>query len=356
MTSLLFIMVLLFSYIGWHLGYEGFIIVGDVNVPDWLNRSISAGLLFINLSLVGSFIIGEYSVKIFKFIIPLIILSVLNSIFFMPGLISGPVATIYFVVIGVLRKTSRESLVRAVIITGITVIYQILAMSMRTGSISLNPTYFSIYTALMLSIDMILVILLIWAYGGVKYVRRMEFLVYPGRTRDERSMFRIVESEAKSSEPVSEKQASSVNVGGGVTKFERLLFGVFIIVVQVAQWMFILWVCSRDNLFLEALVMTTSFICHGMIISKRKHLKPIILCTLGATAMFHFAARFSISFHHSQFFPIIIGLILVYTLYRVSHEFEKTAKKKLEHEQERINKLKSRVDNAWRELERLSRS
>jgi len=221
--------------------------------------------------------------------------------------------------------------------------------------ITQTPLYIetSMFVRMRLSIDSLLLVGLIFCIGGVIYEGRrsskkdhhrrrgtLESLVFPGRTYETRA-------EINDEDPTVERFVL-------LDKFERYLFGAVIIGVQVAQWMFILWICSRDNLFLEALVMTTSFICHGMIISKRKHLKPISLCTLAATAMFYTAARFSIPFQYSQFFHIIIGLILVYTLYRVSHEFEKTAKKKLESEQKRINKLESRIDDAWRELERLS--
>jgi ABC-type iron transport system FetAB permease component len=96
-----------------------------------------------------------------------------------------------------------------------------------------------------------------------------------------------------------------------------------IAVVQVLQWGFILFICSLDNYFLDVLVMTVSFICHGMIISKRKHLKPILLCTAVATEMFYLGAKITVSFRYSQFFPVLIGLLLVYAVYRIGHRYEK---------------------------------
>jgi len=228
-------------------------------------------------------------------------------------------------------------------------------MSMRIGHLTITPTDISVYTALMFSIDAILVLLLVWAYGGVKHVRRVEFLVFPRRTRDGQQRLRIIESETSDSKQIPQAATTDVDINrSSVTSFEKWLMKAFILSIQILQWIFILWVCSLDNLFLEGLVMTTSFICHGMIISRRNHLKPVVLCTLAATAMFYTAARFSISFQYSQFIHIIIGLILSYTLYLVAIQFEKNAKKELKSELERIKKLESRVDNAWKELERLS--
>jgi len=332
---------MLFCYIGWHLGYDGLILVGEVVIPDWLNVLIGSILCLVQLSLVGSYILNYYSFKILKFTIPLIIVADISCLFLGFGLVSGPIATLYFIIIGILKKDTKRSLLRALVITVLTIGYQAVAVFLKTGKLDFNYQM-PVYTALMFSIDMILLTLLIWMIGGAQNVSKLEFLVFPGRIRDER-----ISSE-------SSKASPQVIDGVQVSKFEQWLMGAVLIVVQVLQWMFILWICSFDNPFLDVLVMTTSFICHSMIIAKRKHLKPIILCTLAATAMFYVAARFTISFQYSQFFSIVIGLVLVYMVYRIGYYFEMKAKTKARAEIKRIEALEVQIAKAWEQLDRLS--
>lgn len=336
MTSLLFGMTLLFCYIGWHLGYEGFIIVGDITVPYWTRQVVSFMFLLINLSLQGGFALDEYGWKILRYSIPLTVLdAVAILVFGAPNAIfSGPVPLLFFMFLAI--KKDKRLWWRPLAINAGVIIYQIVASIFTQTPLS-NA---SMYTVFRMSIDNGLVHLLFYMMGGVKY-HGLEQLVFPGRAGDDRDRHEHRQTDSKS--------PSDVPVG----KFETWVMRVVITSVQVIQWVFILWICSLDNLFLDALVMTTSFICHGLIISRRQHLRPIILCTLAATAMFYFAARFTLSFQYSQFFPIVIGLLLTYTMYRVSYQIELAAQAKAEEDLRRITKLEREMDAAWKCLDEL---
>lgn len=343
MTSLLFGMVVLFCYIGWHLGYDGLIIAGEIVLPEPVIYTICKILVFINLTIVGSFVMNEYTRKIIFYTVPLVILTGVFDSLNLETIGSGPLQVVYFLILVLITKktTFKGALLRTLIMNVIIIGYQMVAIIFKTGQLTFNYAL-PFYTGLMFSIDMIILLLLVWSIGGVKNERKLERLVFPGRVFDEKTRD---ESHQRDSE-------SSLDVPVGA--FEQWVMRSVIGAVQILQWGFILWICSLDNMFLDAFVMTTSFICHGMVISKRKHLKPIILCTLAATAMFYFAARFTISFRYSQFFPILVGLILVYTMYRISYEFEKAEQEKLKKELERIKKLESQLDEAWKQIDRLS--
>ena len=339
MTSLLFAMVTLFCYISWHLGYHGLVLVGNINIPQWLMYIICKVLFIINMIFYGSYVIDEYSYKPLLYLIPILILSMISDYFKIYGIVAGPIQMLYFVMLSFILKPDRKksAIMRSLLINGVTVGYQLLAIIFKTGNFTLDSELPQ-YMRLMFSIDMIVLLILVWSKGGVNN-GRVERLVFPGRTGNERN--RNVRSEG------DEKSEQDVPVG----KFEQWVMRSTILAVQIIQWVFILWVCSLDNLYLDALVMTTSFICHGMIISKRKHLKPIILCTLAATAMFYFAARFAISFQYSQFFPIVIGLLLVYTMYRIDYQFEKASQKKRENDIQRIKELELQLEDAWKHID-----
>lgn len=342
MTGLLFSMIVLFCYIGWHLGYDGLLLVGKLEVPMWINRMVCRFLYMITTAFVISFALDDYSYDVLKVIIPFSCFILIFNAHIPNAFLEMPIICIAILVIGFLRKDILWTFIRLFIIEAIGVIYQFIAMCMKAGSFNLD-TKVSFYFGVMFSIDLILVYILIWLIGGAKhYGRKLEPLVFPGRIRDDqnRNGSRKTDSQTASDIPVD--------------VFEKWIMRSVIAVVQIIQWMFILWVCNLDNLFLDALVMTTSFICHGMIINKRQHLKPIILCTLAATAMFYFAARFTISFRYSQFFPIIIGLLLVYILYRISYQIEVNAKTLAKQDLERIKVLEKQISEAWEHIDELS--
>lgn len=339
-TSFLFGMILMFCYIGWHLGYEGFIIVGDITMPPALIFLIQFVLFVVNLSLQGGFVLREYTWKILYFSLPVAVIEAGRAIFLpsVPNIVfSGILPIVIYIIAAIRRKSLKRTLISIAMVNVAILAHQFVVSCITQTPLTCDV---SIYTVLRLSVDSILLMLLFYSIGGVK--RELEFLVFPGRTRDERNCDVGRESDSTDSRSVP------------VDKFEKLVMRSVIAVVQVIQWMFILWVCSLDNLFLDALVMTTSFICHGTIINKRRHLKPVVLCTLVATAMFYFAARFTVSFTYSQFFPIFIGLLLTYTVYRVSYQFDKVAEERAEKDLQRIKALEMEIEDAWARLEELS--
>lgn len=281
MTSLLFAMVVLFSYIGWFLGYEGFLLVGDIELPRWV-RLITTTLLFsANFSLVSSYVLDRYHLDVFKAIIPFVIFYIVHLFIYPTVWVSGPIATAYLICVGVYRGDWKKTLKRAVFISVLTILYQLLSTTIKMGSpLFTHETTF--YVGAMFSIDMLIFTILIWAMGGVKYGRTIQLLVCPGRIRD--GEFR---DDSGAFCPQNDEFLR-------LTRFEKWIMKSVVMGIQVVQWIFILWVCSIDNLFIEGLVMTTSFICYGMIISRRNHFKPVWLCTLVSTAMFYFIARFTI--------------------------------------------------------------
>jgi len=340
MTSLLFGMVLLFSYIGWHLGYEGFIIVGHIEMPYIVEFCMRFALLSISFTLSVGFILREYTWNVLRYSIPLVCADAVRELIFpgMPNIItSGILPIIVLMMVAIPRKSIKRTFLSILLVESVVLIHQIM-VSQFTQTPLTNDV--PVYTILRLSIDAILLMALFYSLGGVN--RELEQMVFPGRTRDRQSRNESNKTDTQATDDVP------------LDGFEKWVMRSVIGVIQITQWTFILWICSLDNLFLDGLVMTTSFICHGMIINMRQHLKPIIICTLAATAMFYFAARFTMSFQYSQFFPIFIGLILVYTIYRISYQFEKAAKKKSKEDLKRIELLEKEMEEAWGHIDRLA--
>lgn len=343
MTSLLFGMATLFCYIAWCLGYEGFIIIGDVYIPQIIADLICAILFAIHMSLQTGFVMDWYNWKVLWFAIPLTFCNAIGCLYLPPIIFTGILPSIVFIFAAIKKHGWKKRSLRPLIVIAVTVAHQGFVSIFSNLNLAVD---ISMYQVLRLSISEILLTLLLYAIGGVLYhghrrSNRLELLVFPGRVRDDKNRNESRQPDQKSTEDVP------------VGTFEVWVMRAAIAVVQVLQWMFILWVCNLDNLFLDALVMTASFICYGMIISKRQHFKPVILCTLAATAMFYFAARFTISFQYSHFFPIFIGLLLAYTVYRISYEIEKANKQKLTKELERIYELETKIDQVWEQLEKL---
>lgn len=359
MTSLLFGMTILFCYIAWFLGYDGFVIVGDVELPWILSYISCAFLFFINMTLQTGFVMDWYDQRVFIFSIPLLIGNMIGSLFLPALIFTGFIPYILFIISAIKKhgwnknlKWYNQKLLRPFFLLFVVLTHQVMVSLLYDLVLNVN---ISMYQVFRISISEILLMLLLYSIGGVSYERnhrssvrtginranRLEFLVLPGQTRDEKHW------------NDSDKTVPQNTDDFPVNRFEVWVMRSTIAIVQIFQWMFILWICSLDNLFLDALVMTTSFICHGMIISKRKHLKPVILCTLAATAMFYFASRFTFSFQYSHFFPIFIGLVLVYTVYRISYEIETATKEGIKIDKERIEKLEEKVAEAWKQFDEL---
>ena len=356
MTSLLFFIITICSYIGWHLGYEGFIIVGDIYVPEFIRWIIAISLFLLNTSLFGGFVLDIYSLRILKYSIPITIIVYILNIFMFGDLISGPIATFLYGLIYIFLKLYKKEswiiwdFIRLPLASIILLSYNWISSQISQVDLSYSISF---YASLRLSIDANILMLLLFVVGWFiylnrkehKYARTLEYVVFPGRERSDRCG-------NESGSDVSQDQSYIYDVDPEHPS-EKWLMSVVILAIQVLQWIFILWVCSLDNLFLEALVMTTSFICHGLIINKRQHISPIILCTLAATAMFYFAARFSLPVQYSQLFPIIIGLMLVYILFRISYQFDQQVYERLKKERERLDQLAKKVDEAWEILDQL---
>jgi len=357
MTSMLLLMGLLFSFIAWHLGHTGFIINGRIRLPEPVSYISSVSLLFINFTLLLGFVLNIYTWTILKWSIPFTISIYIMSFITDPHLASGPIATGVIFIFLIVLKLNKWGYIRLLGITlGTIGINLLLSMIMDIGLLYGEA---NIYDMVRISLTVIIAMILVYSIGGVMYHERnrknnqnqldgvskgcLELLVFPGEGRHQEVSYD------------SDQLHTQTAQDGPVDKFEVWIMRSVIGLVQIGQWLFILWVCSRDNLFVDALAITTSFICHGMIISKRRHLSPIVLCMLAATGMFYFAARFTISFQYSPFFPIVIGLILVYTLYRVDHQFEMAKIKKAVRNQERLTELSRRMDEAWNRLEEIAK-
>ena len=168
-TSLLFVMILLFSYIGWYLNYDGFIIVGDIDLPQIVIFPMCFVLLLINMSLFGGFVLREYSLKILRYSIPLTLIEVVRALWLpsIPFYVTlGIVPTIIFLFSSIPRKSLKRTLWSLIIINAAILGHQYVVSQITQTTLSYGV---SIYTMLRLSVDSILLLVLFYSLGGVKY-------------------------------------------------------------------------------------------------------------------------------------------------------------------------------------------
>jgi hypothetical protein len=180
--------------------------------------------------------------------------------------------------------------------------YQLLAMAMKSFVITTSQASMPFYEGLIINIDLILVILLIFAIGGVDYVN--EHILVPG---------------SFSNPKPSTEDTRVLTEFNKIKGFKRLLAWALVMLIQLVQWGLILLACGLSNRLIEGLVITISFIAHGLIIRNRWHSNSLVVCSLLSVALFYLAASATVPFKYTQFLPIVIGLLLLYMLYRVGY-------------------------------------
>jgi len=336
MTMCIFAIIMLFTFIGFHIGYDGLLLVGEINLPVFARIAIEFILFSINSFLIMSTILAEYTKKIWKILIPFLTVWLPFSLFFPGSILATIVPVLYVLVWSIHRKDFKKSFLRFLIITGIICAYQFFSLILKVGYCSFEYNSLTMYQELMVSIDLIIFLTVIYAVGGEKYVRMdsCKLVLFPAEIQD----------------PADDHETSVImEQFQKLQGFKRLKGMSLLLGFQIIQWGLILLVCTADSLLLEGAVITTSFIAFGFIIQKRWHSKSILICTLSSVAMFYIAAKVTISFHYSQFFSVIIGLLLIYALYRIAICTEQ--KDESIQYAKRVKELEKEVANLWHAID-----
>jgi hypothetical protein len=287
--------------------------------------------------LMASTVLGLYSRKIIKvtglfigiyicvtFIISIVTfkISYFNPAFLQ--LITSFVLPLVFLVIMSMMSNQRiQSLKYLSAFSAIFILYSVLSIWSKTGQFVLVYNQMSQYAWFIWSIDMNIFSIALFLYGGVKHFRTRK---QPGLLglvlgTDRRKFILCPEAIDIPRQDSSDSQAiSELNQLKGVQK----LAAVFLILSsQIVLWMVYLGVCKIGNVFIEGMLITLSFVVNGFFIRRRWHSNSVILCTSICALMFYVSARAIPSYGYSQLFPVVIGIVLLYALYRIGIYIDK---------------------------------
>ncbi len=105
---------------------------------------------------------------------------------------------------------------------------------------------------------------------------------------------------------------------------KRLLVTTILGAFYIAQFFIILALCRIGNVLIEGSIISSSyFICGVTVFKKRWHARTKgeqngFLCTLLTGLVFYAAARFSIPVQYSFVLPVIIGMLIAYSLFLIT--------------------------------------
>lgn len=351
MSIFLFVIIALFTLVGFYLGHDGLILVGDIDLPIVVYGIINFIVFAIQFILLSCIILSEYSKKIFKIAIPYLIAYFVSVPFFSGYLKFIPTSAwvLYLLVWAIIRKDLKQSTKRALKISLFVMVFEFVELIVKAGQFTFGYNVLNQYQWLIYSIDLIIFITFLFAIGGEKHYELLGLAVR--RSRWERILCpEQIEDALDDAETSAELKIWQAMKGFARIRAMSLLLG-----FQLMQWTIILFVCFISNVFIEGLVITASFICHGFIIKRRWHSNSLIVCTLVSAAIFYVASHISISFQYSQLFPVVIGLVLIYSLYRVALLTD--AKNNIinvdQKEINKIDKLEQNIDIAWHRIDEI---
>ena len=311
MTLCLMATTVLFNLIGWTLGYQGFLIVGEIELNPLFINILFFLLVSVQTSVLASITWNMYGWKPLLYLLPYFILDFVLGIFIYQSslfsIYTFVLPILYILVLAfLLNKTEKcyKVLARLLVVILIICLYQGLTIYFKTGRFELGYNNVSAYVLLIYSIDLTLLYVVIYCYGGMKNVlEQMGKSLFPVQQWDAKVCQESVELDKWYNSLSIIKKAKAIS---------------FLLLLQILQWAFILFVCRLGNVLIEGLAITGSFLAYGLIIQKKWHSKCILICTVISSLMFYGAARMTLAYQYSQFMPILIGLFLLYALYRIA--------------------------------------
>ncbi|MCL2002750.1 MAG: hypothetical protein FWG72_01955 [Oscillospiraceae bacterium] len=305
LTACLFLAVTVCSYIAYKLGYDGLLLTGTWALPDWANVAVCFALFSAQSFLLFCVILDEYGKKIWRMLLPYLALD-LAAGFLLPALVqSGALPVVYLTVCAVVRRDVKRTALRAAIVCPALMLYQWFVLTVKLGGFIPDYNHAPLAQAVVASVDLIIIIGIFYAIGGEKHydTKTYKLVLFP---------------EAVEAARLDGEDREALTAFWNLTKFQRVRAMATLLGFQMLQWMVILAACAAGNVLVEGLIISASFIAYGFIVRRRWHSGSVTVCTILCAAMFYAAAKLSPAFKHTQLFPVLIGLLLIYGLYRVS--------------------------------------
>lgn len=324
-SIMLCIIVIMSTLVAWLLGYSGFLLIGEISLSPVIHNIIYAVLFYITFFIWIGISTNEYSSKLLMISIPYMIIYVLITPLFGGNLIaSSLIPFLYILCLGLLRKDLKMTSIRGVKFFTIIIIYQIISLAIKTGLFFFDQNNYTIYQILVLSMDSIIFHTLLFLYGGelYKHEKLVERLSKLGTWS---SMHRTFPREESSQEICFDNDEALLQVEFDSLTRTQQKFALFTYLgFYFIQCILVLGVINVVNYFfganiiIESIIVMISFIAHGFVLKEKWHSKSIIICTLVSCVIFFIAAKLTPAFTLFQLFPIIIGLLVSYSMYQIA--------------------------------------
>lgn len=203
------------------------------------------------------------------------------------------------------RISIRKVLIRYLILSCCVIGYQYISFIVKSG---LSVTDYGItldsISKIFYQIDQYILMALLYLKVGVDFaILPLELVV---RAKD----IEHATQDDEDLDAIKEFQALS--------KRKRIKTSVLLLAFQVFQLFCVLLVCMIGDRLLEGILILAGFFASGFVIKKRWHSNSLIVCTLSSVLMFYLSSRAILPANISMFMPIVIGLVISYSLYRVA--------------------------------------
>jgi len=340
MTLTASIAVTVGCFIASAMGHSNFLIGETPTLPFLAENSIALATFFTQFILWTGLALQEYSSKLIKLCAPYLAIHLAAAALMPLSLVvTTLLPMLYMLFLAYLRKDLKQSAVQLIKITAIIAIYQIISIPIKTSVVDWQtfnqPS--AIHVALY-SIDLIIFMLILYFEGVFSNVNIQIFLARsPWKHFMDAEDFKSPRADNEDLQAIQEVRSLPILPKIGAL---TILLG-----FNLVQWAIILIACHFGDIFLEGLILSISFLLHGLIIQRRWHSNSVTVCTITSTAIFYIGAKAIPGFYYTQLAPIVAGLLLVCGLYCLDVHLEQCKETEMEllHKTIDIEELKDEV-------------
>lgn len=307
--------ILIISYIATLMGSTYFRLPSEWNTSfiSWLMNSIlfqmSTFCIFafcfdFKIKQLALITLGYYPICIITHLFPM-----------NPILQSEAIPFLYQMIFAVIFKTNVKIVfLRYLFITAMMLSYQYITspikLSLDTNFITTEYNFVGPDVVLWYSLDQFLLYVILIIIR--KERGKNNALVEAGFSEHE--FFNVV-GNGKQEAEVSDETMDRFN---SLSKYQKLFIMIKIFAFQVSQMILILGICLIDNVLIEVAIIFPMFWIVRWILKNGWHSNNLIWCTITSLIAFYGGAKLTIPLHLSMLFPIITGVLIAYSIYRVA--------------------------------------
>jgi len=309
-TLILIGTTLLAMYIAVLLGYQGFVLLNDIELPYFILYPLCFLIFFLQFYLFSGIIWNIHGKRLFKLTAcyaPIYVIS--EFVIGISAWTNFVFPVIYWIMVALVFNSFNGRKKHLFKLTLIFWVYTIVISWLRTEVLLINYVNAPIYQVIILSTDITILLIILYGKEYIHYVESSNFLVKQGPD--------IMENYVPvnpSVEPKHHAYSKDFEEMQSLVGWERTIASVVWIGWQILAWIGILVVAHFvGNVLFEALLISTAYAAYGYTIRYRIH---FVHCTVVSGIIFFVAARAVPSVYYSQLIPILLALILVYGAFR----------------------------------------